>query len=325
MKIVFPILWFNIGGGSYFVYKLTNALLNRGHDVEIVTPEGTPIAWPVRAKINRVPQLTHSTIPRADVIIPSHWDTVMPSWESNKGRVVRLSLAYEPSWINEVEDARLTYQIGAPIISLSQWQRQLILNGTGCESTVVGAGVDKKIFHQSEKLSTHTGRKTIFHIARAPGYYWKGSPDFWEACNRLQQILPKFDVITVTPEGVPSTSSFPHTVISAPTDLEMARLYSQADLYVSTSYLEALPLPQLEAMACATAVVTTDSGGTRDYAQNDINCLVVPPGDIDELTSAMFRLLSDDQKRQELALAGLNHVQSLTWDRVAEKVEAIIS
>jgi len=101
-------------------------------------------------------------------------------------------------------------------------------------------------------------------------------------------------------------------------------LYAQADLYVYTSYFEAFGLPPLEAMACQTAVVTTDCGGNRDYAKHNENCLVVPPSDVTQLTECIKQLLLNDDKRQVLATNGLNFAQPWTWQRTAEQVEAFL-
>jgi glycosyltransferase involved in cell wall biosynthesis len=95
--------------------------------------------------------------------------------------------------------------------------------------------------------------------------------------------------------------------------------------YVYTSYFEAFGLPPLEAMACQTAVVTTDCGGNRDYTKHEKNCLVVAPSDITQLTAGMKQLLLNDDKRQKLATNGFNDAQPWTWQRTAEQVESVKS
>jgi len=96
--------------------------------------------------------------------------------------------------------SKSTYSIEAPIITISQWQRQLILSHVGRESTVISGGVDPVLFHPYPKLSAQTGRKTIFYIMRGFGYTWKGNDDFIKACKRLKERIPAFDVLIVNPE-----------------------------------------------------------------------------------------------------------------------------
>lgn len=326
MKIVFPVISLETEGGARFIYQLANALLDKGHQVEIVIPENNVISWPVRAKITRVEALTPSAIPSCDFILPNFFTTVLPVWESKKGQVVRLSLGYEPLWVKDADFAKQTYLLGAPIITISQWHRQVLFNHTGLNSTVVSPGVDTSVFHPYSKLSTKIGRKTVFFIVRSVphGYTWKGTEDFFEASRQLKKLYPNFDIYVVVTEQIPFQSPIPCLIKTANTDTEMAQNYAQADLFVYASSFEAFGLPPLEAMACGTAVITTDCGGIRDYAKHGTNCLIVPPKDVGQLTSAMYRLLNNDQERQRLAVTGLHHAQSWTWKRTVDQVEALL-
>ncbi|MHB1406470.1 MAG: glycosyltransferase family 4 protein [Desulfitobacteriaceae bacterium] len=326
MKIVFPVISLETGGGARFIYQLANALLDKGHQVEIVIPENNIISWPVRAKITHAEALTPSAIPSCDFILPNFFTTVHPAWESKKGQVVRLSLGYEPLWVKEADFAKQTYLIGAPIITISQWHRQVLLNHTGLNSTVVSPGVDTAVFHPYAKLSGKIGSRTIFYIVRSAshGYTWKGTEDFFEASRQVKKLYPNFSIYVVVTEKLPFQSPIPCIIKTANTDIEMAQNYAQADLFVYASSFEAFGLPPLEAMACGTAVITTDCGGIRDYAKHGTNCLMVPPKDVGQLTSAMYRLLNNDQERQRLAVTGLHHAQSWTWKRTADQIEAFL-
>ncbi|MHB1651441.1 MAG: glycosyltransferase family 4 protein [Desulfitobacteriaceae bacterium] len=325
MKIVIPALSLETGG-TRFIYQLANELVDKGHSLEIVLPENAQVAWPLRTRITRVKELTPATLPAADFILPNFYPTVFPAWESKKGRVVRLSLGYEPLWVKEAEKARATYLIDAPIISISQWHRQMILQGTGRDSTVIPGGVDTTIFHPYPKLSLSTGRRIIAYILRSKehGYTWKGTEDFWEACRRLTESIPNLDVYVVTPEGTPYQAPISFTVVKADSDPAMASFYAQADIFVSTSYFESFAMPPLEAMACGTAVVATDSGGNREYTKNGGNCLLVPPSDITQITTAIYQLLTQEKERDRLARAGFQFAQPWTWRRTADKVEALL-
>ena len=325
MKLVIPVLSLETGG-TRFIYQIANEMVEKGHSVEIVLPEKAPVVWPLRTKITRVKELTRDTIPPADFILPNFYPTVFPAWESKKGRVVRLSLGYEPLWVKETEKALASYLIDAPIISLSQWHRQLILQGTGRNSTVIPGGVDSTVFCPFPKRSLSTGRLTIAYILRSKehGYTWKGCEDFWEACQQLIPLVPNFNIQVVAPEVASYQAPLPYEIVKATSDSEMARFYAQADIFVSTSYFESFSMPLLEAMACGTAVVTTDNGGNRDYAKDGENCLLVPPSDIKLLTLALARLLTQEQERCKLAQTGLHFAQSWTWRHSADKLEALL-
>ncbi|HBV85231.1 MAG TPA: glycosyltransferase [Desulfosporosinus sp.] len=325
MKIVFPVLSLEMGGGARFIYHLANALVDKGHDVEVVMPEKGLQVWPLRAKLRRVKELTPYSIPSADFILPNFYLTVKPAWESRRGQVVRLSLGYEPLWVSESETAKQTYLIGAPIMSISQWHRQLLLQETGLQSTVISGGVDTSTFRPYPKPSALTGRKNIFYIMRDPtsGYTWKGGSDFLQAVNQVKEHID-FELTVSIPENAQFASAVPCRVKTSTTDQELAQLYAEADLFVYTSYFEAFGLPPLEAMASGTAVISTDCGGNRDYVRSGENCLLVPPSDIDQLSSAIRYLLTDEMERQRLANAGHLFAQTWTWQRTADQVEAFL-
>ncbi|MFZ5644669.1 MAG: glycosyltransferase family 4 protein [Bacillota bacterium] len=325
MKIVFPVISLEIGGGARYIYQVANGLTDRGHEVIIVMPEQGVLAWPVRAKVVRVKTLTPSSIPEADFILPNFWPTVKPAVESQKGQVVRLSLGYEPLWVLQTEQAKKTYLIGAPVISISSWHRQVLWDNTGLDSEIIHGGVDTRIFCPAPKLSKDTGRKRVFYILRSSaGYFWKGSGEFLAACRSIMRKIPQLDIQVVTPDGFADSNSGIFTVNGIPGDQKMAQLYAIADLYVFNSRFEAFGLPPLEAMACGTAVVTTDCGGPRDYAFHRKNCLMVQRGDEKKLAEAMFELLQNDDLRMRLAQAGHEFAQSWTWERTTGKIEQFL-
>lgn len=325
MKIVIPALSLEKGGGARFLYQLGNVLVDMGHDVEYIIPEIGAVDWPARARITRVKEITPECFPPADFILPNFYPTVFPAWQSQKGQVVRLSLVYEPLCIPNAEVSKSTYFIDAPIITISQWQRQLVLTQIGRDSTVISGGADPAFFYPQPKLSNQTGRKNIFYIMRGAGYTWKGNEDFVKACVLLKETMADFDVYIVNPEPGNFYFTYPHQLLKADNDYQMARLYAQADLFVYTSYYESFGLPSLEAMACGTAVATTDCGGNRDFTRNGENCMVVPPGDVGRLADAMHRLLSDDKLRQSLADAGHAFAREWTWQRTAGQLLAVLT
>jgi glycosyltransferase involved in cell wall biosynthesis len=89
--------------------------------------------------------------------------------------------------------------------------------------------------------------------------------------------------------------------------------------------MEACPLPPLEAMACGCAVVSTACGGVEDYAENGVNCLLVPPGDPASLATAMWRACTDDHLRQRLARHGAITAQRFERDAMVLEFVTLVS
>jgi glycosyltransferase involved in cell wall biosynthesis len=64
-------------------------------------------------------------------------------------------------------------------------------------------------------------------------------------------------------------------------------------VYVLPSYREGTPRTVLEAMAMGRAIVTTDAPGCRETVRHEWNGLLVAPKNIDQLATAMERLILD--------------------------------
>jgi glycosyltransferase involved in cell wall biosynthesis len=101
-------------------------------------------------------------------------------------------------------------------------------------------------------------------------------------------------------------------------------IYNGSRIYLCTSEVEGFGLPSVESMSCGAALVTTDNGGSRDYAFHDETALVSPYRDIASLTDNIVALLDDDDRRRRLARAGRDWVQRFTWSNSAEALEAAL-
>ena len=80
------------------------------------------------------------------------------------------------------------------------------------------------------------------------------------------------------------------------------------------------PTVLLDAMVEGKAIVVTDVGGTRDYADDDREALLVPPGDAGALARALTRLWEDASLRLRLGHAARARAAGLTSDRFWREV-----
>lgn len=100
------------------------------------------------------------------------------------------------------------------------------------------------------------------------------------------------------------------------------QVYNESSVFVQSSDYEGFGFTAVEAMACGAALVTTDNGGSRDYAIHDETALVSAPGDAKALASHVVDLLDDDARRVRLAQAGQAYVQRFDWDEAAVNLES---
>jgi glycosyltransferase involved in cell wall biosynthesis len=99
------------------------------------------------------------------------------------------------------------------------------------------------------------------------------------------------------------------------------QIYNASKVFIQPSYYEGFGYTALEAMACGSALVTTDNGGSHDYAMAGETAVVVEPGDWNGLATGIETLLHDDDERARLATAGERHTRSFEWDRTAAMLE----
>lgn len=100
------------------------------------------------------------------------------------------------------------------------------------------------------------------------------------------------------------------TFLGAQPETAVADLLSRADLLVLPSFAEGVPVVLMEAMASAIPVVASRIAGIPELVQDGENGLLIPPGDVAALITAMDRLLADPDLRRRLGTAGRATVEA---------------
>lgn len=104
--------------------------------------------------------------------------------------------------------------------------------------------------------------------------------------------------------------------------IELRDRYTDADVCVfPTIWEEPLGLVPLEAMACATPVVATGTGGSGEFLLDGVTCSRIPPEDVEATAAAVRRLAEDEAYRARLVSGGLRAARELSLDRYADAVE----
>ncbi len=83
---------------------------------------------------------------------------------------------------------------------------------------------------------------------------------------------------------------------------DMRSFYKAIDIFCLPSLTEGLPLTILEAVASLKPIIASDVGSIGELIKDSYDGFLVPPGDIDELSKALERLLESDELRKAFAL-----------------------
>ena len=77
-------------------------------------------------------------------------------------------------------------------------------------------------------------------------------------------------------------------------------ILNEADILVHAAHQEPLGRVLLEAASCGQAIVATEVGGTAEILTDQISALLVGPDDVEALTAAIRRMLTDRELRMRL-------------------------
>ncbi len=141
-------------------------------------------------------------------------------------------------------------------------------------------------------------RKTWLVVAGAKGWYY-------------QTVFARVQAL-----GLADRVLFPGYVPAA----ELPAWYRAAEVFVYPSLYEGFGLPPLEAMACGTPVITSNTSSLPEVVGDA--ALLVDPYDVEAIAEALARLLEDEELRQRLREAGLARARQFSWERTARETLA---
>jgi glycosyltransferase involved in cell wall biosynthesis/O-antigen/teichoic acid export membrane protein len=200
----------------------------------------------------------------------------------------------------------------------------------GGRSTTIAPGVDLTCFTPS---ALPQAPRVLFVGSLEPATAYKGLADLLRSVARLAGTRPgvELDVVgsgAAMPEyaalaqrlGIAERVRFHGRLDSG----ELAQAYRRARILALPTSFDAFPCVLVEAMACARPVVTTPIGGIPSLVSHRGNGLLVPPGDIEALTSALDELLGDDALARRLGEAGRERVAAeFSWESQADRTAAL--
>jgi glycosyltransferase involved in cell wall biosynthesis len=104
-------------------------------------------------------------------------------------------------------------------------------------------------------------------------------------------------------------------------DEDLPALYALAEVFAFPSLYEGFGLPVLEAMACGTPVISSDTSSLPEVVGE--GGLLLPPADAHSWKEALAQVLSDVNLRADLRRRGLLHAAPFTWENTARQTYAV--
>ena len=103
---------------------------------------------------------------------------------------------------------------------------------------------------------------------------------------------------------------------------ELPAIYNLAQVLAHPAWYEGFGLPPLEAMACGTPVVVSDSSSLPEVV--DDAGLVVPAGDADAWRKALEKVLGDTDLAADMRRRGILRAAEFSWSRSADLTWGLI-
>lgn len=100
-------------------------------------------------------------------------------------------------------------------------------------------------------------------------------------------------------------------------DEDLVQLYNQADVFVYPSLYEGFGLPVIEAMACGTPVVTSDSSSIPEVAGDA--AMLVNPEDVESIAQGLETVVTNTSLKEALGRKGVEQARKFTWEKTAEQ------
>ncbi len=100
-------------------------------------------------------------------------------------------------------------------------------------------------------------------------------------------------------------------------DIELAKTYNLASLFVYPSFYEGFGLPPLESMACGTPVICSSTTSLPEVGGDAV--IYCDPYDIEDIKFQIELVLNDKVLQKDMIKNGLERVKQFTWEKSANK------
>ncbi|HET8626165.1 MAG TPA: glycosyltransferase [Thermomicrobiales bacterium] len=315
-------------GGMIVVVELVNRLILRG--LRATVAHTGP--WAIEAECLFAPLGYASEadfvahMPRTRVLVATGYDTV--------AAVVQICKTFgcEPAYFIQdyegyfddaarLSDAAATYEQIPTRIAVSRWVQDLLREQHGLDSALIPPGVALDDFYPRPvaipelDAARKAGKFLVFGLLRHDDR--RGAPYLLEVARRLEDERPEILFVLGGHNAPPERPNILGVGLLG--HREMARYLAACDAVLDTSLYQGFGLLGLEALASGAAAVLTDSGGCREYAEPDVNCLLVEPRDVRAMAGALARLRADPALRRRLGAAGRATTARFAWPAVAER------
>ena len=341
-------------GGFKVVYEYANRLVARGHQVSVIHPRRLELPteekvtirslarvtrWrlreifskPVirwhridpRVRLLYVPDCDPRHIPDADVLFATAWHTVRPVMQCplDKGIKCYLIQHYE-TFLGPQNLVDATWRAPLRKVVVSKWLAGIGEHLGADNISHIPIGIDHQLYRVTRPIAQRPRQVAMMfsHVS------FKRSADGIRALQIAKQQFPDLrGVLFGASQRAPSVPDWMTYIADPGQDQIVETILNASSIILSSSLAEGFGLPPAEGAACGCAMVSTDSGGVRDFIIPGQTGLLSAPGDPEALARNLCLLLDNDDLRIRLAESGREFVQHFNWDYSTDLLESFLN
>jgi glycosyltransferase involved in cell wall biosynthesis len=348
-----------LGGTEIATYSIAKHLVQRGHEVHVVTTWGKGLP---RERIE-----DGFTVHRSRVIVKPvlgstsyfiHAYSAVKKINPDLIHAQNISLALYALLIKKtLKKPYVTWAQGSDIYLPSRffrWFYKFNLKNAGAviaqtsdekgimqkicdrDIMILPSGIDLGRFSNLSRESSRSGlqikkgEKVILFVGKLHAV--KGVNYLIQAMNVIRQKEPKTRLILVGDgeerrdlEKLTSSLNLADSVtfVGKVPNEKVPQYMAAADIFVLPSLSEGFPMVIVEAMASGLPIVTTNVTGLPEIVHNGENGLLVEPKNSVELAEKILLLLQDDELRGDIAQNNRQRAKDYTWEKVVDNLEEV--
>lgn len=216
-----------------------------------------------------------------------------------------------------------SYSLPMKKIVVSQWIYEIVKNYDSKENIFYCPnGINTNIFYPKVNIRLRNQKSVLFMYHEDVR---KGMNTLKPVLNRLRYEFPDLIISAFGAFEQPDDIMLDKYVPFA-NEQQLHDLYNESSIFVCPSYTEGFGLTGAEAMACGCALVTTDTSGSREYA-NDSNAMICKTHDENDLYEKIKSLLTNRDKMYQISEKGVDDIKRMslseaenTFLKITEKI-----
>jgi len=317
-----------VSGGTKTVFEHIEKFIGKGYEARVYTLLGKkPINLPDTIKVDNILYSFFDIAP--DVLVATFWPTsFLVLFMRAKEKYYFIQDWEEYFYKNKLIKrlVRFTYNLSINKIVISEYLRKKVRKTDKSKSQIAKIKycvLDYPTF-KSNNRSLKKCKNQKVKILSVISWYniHKGVDILANTVRQLKKINKNYQFTLVSKESKSYSPVFDNFV-SDPSKKHLVGLYQKSDFFLSTSRTEGFFIPGLETMASGCIFITTNSGGVLEYAENDINSIVVQNLKDIWKKRIIKKLLNNPRKANKLIKNGFKTASDFSSENMIGEIEDV--